>query len=113
LARLLILLLFIWFLAEAVPSIKEHQHKEPPPDPSAKLVNSEIVSLPDGATLFAPDGTIGRTLADWLERHETSGRYFNLGDNQFIGETAEPTAESRGRVPRLVRQSPAKSGLSA
>lgn len=63
---------------------------------------SAIVSLPDGSTMLAPNGTVGRDLVDWLSRREPGQRTFELGGQEFVGRTSELTPESIGRIPRLI-----------
>ncbi|MBO9713821.1 OmpA family protein [Sphingomonas sp.] len=61
---------------------------------------ADIVDLPDGGTLMASKGTVTRSLVDWLKSDADTGN-FELGGQEFVGRTAQPTPESLGRVPRL------------
>lgn len=63
---------------------------------------SGIVALSDGSTLVAPKGTVGRDLVDWLAGRGDGQRSFELGGHQFVDRTMAPTAETMGRLPRLV-----------
>ena len=63
---------------------------------------ANIVGLRDGQTLVAAKGTVGREIVDWLASRRPGRRYFELGGQQFVGDTTEPTAESRARLGRLV-----------
>ena len=63
---------------------------------------ASIVGLRDGQTLVAAKGTVGREIVDWLASRQPGSRFFELGGQQFVGNTTEPTAESRARVGRLV-----------
>jgi outer membrane protein OmpA-like peptidoglycan-associated protein len=60
-----------------------------------------VVALPHGATLLERRGTAGRNIADWLATHAQGVRSFEIGGNQFLGDTAEPTADSMARISRL------------
>lgn len=63
---------------------------------------SGLVSLQDGSTLIAEPGTVGRDLVDWLAAREPGRKVFELGGQEFIGRTAQPTSESLGRATRLI-----------
>jgi len=77
------------------------QQPTPAPVPSDTSTDSGLVALPDGATMLAHQGTIGRQLVDWLASGEQT-RTFELGGQQFVGRSAEPTPLSIGRLQRLV-----------
>jgi len=51
--------------------------------------------------MVAKSGTVGRELVDWLASNEQS-RSFELGGQEFLGRSAEPTMESKVRLLRLV-----------
>jgi outer membrane protein OmpA-like peptidoglycan-associated protein len=60
-----------------------------------------VVALPHGTTLLEPRGTPGRNIADWLSTHPQGVRSFEVGGNQFVGESADLTDESVARISRL------------
>lgn len=60
-----------------------------------------IVALPGGKTLLEPDGSAGRDIFNWLSNHPQGSRMFEVGGNQFVGDTAVLTPESVGRLSRL------------
>jgi hypothetical protein len=64
---------------------------------------SHIVALPDRSTLHVPEGTVGRDIVDWLASGEAATSKFELGGDQFVGRTAEPTPELSARATRLVK----------
>jgi hypothetical protein len=73
-----------------------------PPKIPAPVDLSSIVILHDGSVLTAPQGTIGRDLVDWLASPTRTSRYFELGGQEFVGRSAEPTIDSKVRIERLV-----------
>ena len=72
-----------------------------PVDKVASSADSGIVALPDGATMLARPGTVGRDLVDWLATKAHS-RAFELGGQEFVGRSPAPTIESKARLPRLI-----------
>lgn len=98
-ARFILLFLFVALVAAAAIGIKNWG--EAPPVESAAADTSGLVALPDGSTLLAQQGTVGRDLLDWLERRQPGQKSFELGGEEFVGRTAQLTAESVGRIPRL------------
>jgi outer membrane protein OmpA-like peptidoglycan-associated protein len=100
LSRLIVLLLFGSLTTAAVLAIQSCQDR-PAPETQASSGDIGIVALPDGSTLLAEEGTIGRELVDWLESGEKS-RSFELGGQEFAGRSSEPTNEAAGRLPRLI-----------
>src|SRR6202008_4827248 len=66
--------------------------------PTAAPVVKSIVALRGGRTLVAPQGTVGRDIVEWLDSRQAGEHYFELGGDQFQGDTSEPTAESVGRL---------------
>ena len=60
-----------------------------------------VVALPNGGTLLEPRGTAGRNIVDWLDTHQNGNQAFEVGGNQFLGDTAELTPESVGRISQL------------
>ncbi len=63
---------------------------------------SSIVVLDTGSVLTAPKGTVGRDLLDWLASPDRTERYFELGGQEFVGRSVEPTVESKVRILRLI-----------
>ncbi len=78
-----------------VRSIRAERDTTPP---SAE----KIAILPDGVVMFAPDGTIARKLADWLESESRDARYFEVGGEQFVGKNVDPTPIAKTRLKYLV-----------
>lgn len=64
-------------------------------------VADNVVALPNGTTLLEPRGSAGREIVDWLETHPDGGKSFEVGGDQFLGDSAELTPQSVGRVSRL------------
>ncbi|WP_448664685.1 OmpA family protein [Sphingomonas sp. CJ20] len=66
----------------------------------------DVEILPNGAPLFAPDGSIAQHLVDWLDRADQAGArqsaYFELGGTQFRGKAVVPEPVAAARIPRLV-----------
>lgn len=52
--------------------------------------------------MIAAHGTVARGLVDWLAESENESGTFELGGQEFVGRTADPTPESLGRLTRLV-----------
>jgi outer membrane protein OmpA-like peptidoglycan-associated protein len=71
-----------------------------------------IVTLRDKSTMVAPEGTVGRDIADWLASNAPGSRYFELGGQQFVGDTSQPTLESEIRIDRLVTMLRANGDVS-
>ena len=111
-ARIFLILLPILLAAALVLSVRactaepEQQYKVGPE-------GSGIVALDDGSTLVAKKGTVGRDLVDWLAGRSDGQRSFELGGHQFVGRTMQPTAETIGRLPRLVAMLKANPDVTA
>ncbi len=99
-ARLIFFVLSVILFASIAIGIK-HWSERPPQQDVALGNGSGIVSLRDGLTMIAQQGTVGRELVDWLAQRKAGQKSFQLGGQEFIGRSAEPTAESVGRIPRL------------
>lgn len=111
-ARLFLILLPILLAAALVLSIRActaepEQHYKVGPE------GSGIVALDDGSTLVAKKGTVGRDLVDWLAGRGGGERSFELGGHQFVGRTMQPTAETVGRISRLVAMLKANPDVKA
>ncbi len=73
----------------------------PKPD-DAPAIAKQIAILPDGVVIFAPDGSVGQALVDWLDSSAKGTRYFEVGGRQFVGKSVEPTPAARSRLKGLV-----------
>jgi outer membrane protein OmpA-like peptidoglycan-associated protein len=80
--------------------------------PTAGPGIQSIVALRDGRTLVAPEGTVGRDIVEWLDSRQAGRQYFELGGDQFEGDTSEPTAESVARLDRLATMLQANRDVS-
>jgi outer membrane protein OmpA-like peptidoglycan-associated protein len=60
-----------------------------------------VVALPNGTTLLEPRGTPGREMVEWLDAHLDGSQQFEVGGNQFEGDTAILTTQSIARIARL------------
>ncbi len=69
--------------------------------PAAANFASEVAILGDGTPMFAPNGTVARTLADWLQDPRSTERYFEVGGAQFRPGAIEPLPEAIARLTRL------------
>jgi outer membrane protein OmpA-like peptidoglycan-associated protein len=69
---------------------------------TARVRVDGVVSLRHGGTMVAPEGTVGRDIVDWLQSDAAGERYFELGGEQFIGNSAELAADAWPRVDRFV-----------
>lgn len=99
-ARILLLAMFMLLVGAVALAVKSCSDR---PSPERVVTNSSgLVALRDGSTMMAEHGTVGRELVDWLAAGKAGQRRFELGGQEFVGRTAEPTAESLGRIPRLV-----------
>ena len=99
-ARILLLAMFIVLVGAVAMAVKSCSDRAPPEHEVTD--SSGLVALRDGSTMMAEHGTVGRDLVDWLAAGEEGQRRFELGGQEFVERTAEPTAESLGRIPRLV-----------
>lgn len=100
-ARLILLLMFMALVTALGMTLKRCSVEEPArQQPSGNAAG--LVALRDGSTMMAEKGTVGRDLVDWLAERTSGERTFELGGQEFMGRTAEPTPESIGRVPRLI-----------
>jgi hypothetical protein len=73
-------------------------HRHGPPTPPAALIPQEwdeIVTLPNGSTLMARRGSVGRKLVDWLASGDSSAASFEIGRTRIHARGA--AAELRGR----------------
>ncbi len=70
--------------------------------PPARNFAGEVAILGDGTPMFAPNGTIGRVLADWLGNPNSAEHYFEVGGTQFVGRAVDPTPDATARMTRLV-----------
>jgi outer membrane protein OmpA-like peptidoglycan-associated protein len=60
-----------------------------------------VVALPNGTTMLEPRGTPGRKMVEWLDTHLDGSQEFEVGGNQFEGDTAILTAQSIARIGKL------------
>lgn len=72
-----------------------------PTEPVSSDPVDSVVVFPNGSTLVAPRGTIGRQIADWLNSGRVGSRLFDVGGTQFTGQSLEPTMETEARLQRL------------
>lgn len=83
----------------------QHQASAPKPIPTASAVPpnwDSIVALPNGSSMLAPKGTVGRTLIDWLASKDPRATTFELGGRQFPAGKSVAVAGDDGRIPHLV-----------
>jgi outer membrane protein OmpA-like peptidoglycan-associated protein len=99
--RLLLLILFIAAGAAMTFGLKSCADRRPVDATPAVNFNSEVAILGDGTPIFAPNGTIGRTLADWLRDPESTRRYFEVGGEQFPRNAIDPLPAAKARLTRL------------
>lgn len=71
------------------------------------------VALRDGSVIFAPDGSITRELADWLDHPIGSEMRFEVGGVQFAPGSATPVPAAMPRVARLATMLRAYPGIRA
>lgn len=100
--RMLLLFLFMALVVSGSMAVKRCSQQTPPDPADVPGDPSVIVALADGSTMVAPHGTIGRELVDWLATREPGQKSFELGGQEFVGRTAQPTTESLGRIPHLI-----------
>lgn len=111
-ARLLLILFPILLAAAIILSIRACQN-QPSNVEIRDAEKAGLVALSDGSTLIAKDGTVGRDLVDWLASRGSARESFEVGGHQFVGRTMEPTAETLGRIPRLVAMLKANPDVKA
>lgn len=100
--RAILFALFILVLASATMTVRACSQPVSE-DPTTSARWEKIAILDDGSVMFAPDGTVARTLADWLKRPDGKSRWFELGGTQFEGRSIEPTPFTKTRLPRLAQ----------
>jgi len=108
-ARLLLLALLLTGLVAATLGLRSCGRDRPVTDQRADL--SAVVALPNGSTMTAPKGTVGRDMVDWLASQDDSERRFELGGREFHGRAIEPTVESKVRIGRGVQILKANPGV--
>jgi outer membrane protein OmpA-like peptidoglycan-associated protein len=106
-AILILVPIFVW-LALMEAYVAYVPGDEPLQDRGA----DSIVALPNGSTLLEPRGTVGRNIADWLDAHPQGVQSFEVGGNQFVGDTAELTPESVERIGKLAAMLKADRNVS-
>lgn len=111
-ARLILIIFPILLVAAIILSIRACQ-QAPKQRDQGSPDDSGIVALRDGSTLLAKRGTVGRDLVDWMAGRGESQRSFELAGHQFIGRSMQPTAETLGRLPRLVAMLKANPDVKA
>lgn len=100
--RMIMIVIFIVLAVFGSMAVKRCSEESPPDPTEAKGDQSAIVALADGSTMAVPRGTVGRDLVDWLAKRQPGQKTFELGGQEFVGRSAEPTAESLGRVSSLI-----------
>lgn len=63
---------------------------------------TELIGLPNGATIAVEPGSVGQQLANYLASAEPAPRSFQIGGDQFADWSATPKPEVRALVPGLV-----------
>lgn len=111
-ARLLLILCPILFATAIILSIRACQ-QQPPDVEIHDAREAGLVALSDGSTLIAKEGTVGRELVDWLAARDGTEKGFELGGHQFVGRSMQPTAETLGRIPRLIAMLKANPDVQA
>ena len=80
---------------------------------SSTRVDDSIIALKDGSTMVAERGTLGREMADWVERNTKGQATFLLAGEHFSRGSAAPASESWPRFSRLALLLNANSDLTA
>ena len=105
-ARIILLGLLLLLAAAAVLGLRACDDRAERAAHPVTAVNPEtadqIVGLPDGETLVAAKGSVGRGLIDWLDARKRRAASFEVGGREFAEGTATPTPEGAGRLPRLI-----------
>lgn len=99
--RLMALLLFLSAGIAAMLTVKSCSERDPAAGPPAANFDTKVAILGDRTPIFAPNGTIGRTLADWLQDSRSTQHYFEVGGAQFGPGVADPLPEAKARLTRL------------
>ncbi len=89
--RFLLFIAFLLFTISIGMVWKRWEDRPPVPIPSAHSSPYALVGLPNGSTMMAERGTVTRALVDWLEDTTPGSKSFELGGEEFIGRTANPT----------------------
>ncbi|PTD19019.1 OmpA family protein [Sphingomonas fennica] len=104
--RLIFLSLFLLLVAAGALALRSCDARSDNPVPEEAPLNAAvadvIVGLPNGATLVAQKGTVGRQLIEWLAMNDGKAMPFELGGKEFLPGSTNPTVEDSGRLPRLV-----------
>lgn len=97
--RLLFLGFFVGLVLACSLAMKACQATQP--FESSTGGTAGIVGLPDGSTLTAAKGSVGRGLIDWLESDRAGSASFELGTREFAPRSLRPTVDADSRIPRL------------
>lgn len=98
-ARFLLLLTSI--LAVAAATLSLQSCKSPPAEPEPRGPATDLVALPDGATMIAKSGSIERAVADWLDEGRDEEAGFALAAGTFEDGSATLSPRALGRTARL------------
>lgn len=98
-ARLLLTLTSILFVAAGILSLQSC--KSPPAEPEPRGPATDLVTLPDGATMLAKSGSIEREVADWLDKGSDQDAVFALGAGTFDDGGTALSPRALGRTARL------------
>jgi outer membrane protein OmpA-like peptidoglycan-associated protein len=100
--RMLTIAALVAILGGGAFTLERCTREAPAPSHASSSSVDAVVELNDGSTMFAARGTVGRTLIDWLADRKPGQRDFELGGQEFVGQTARLTGESIGRVQRFI-----------
>jgi outer membrane protein OmpA-like peptidoglycan-associated protein len=100
LARTLLLLASLIFVVGTALSLQSCMQKAPPEDVVIGS-SSDIVTLADGATMVAEQGTRDRALADWLNGAGKTGQSITLRSPLFEQRSGQLTEQGIGDVATL------------
>lgn len=98
-ARFFLFLIIILTAAAATLSLQSCKTPAPEPEPVGPA--TDLVILPDGATMIARSGSPERALADWIGRREGEETVVALPDAMFGPDRAALSPAALGRTARL------------
>ena len=95
------LLFLMTMLAAAAATLSLQSCKTPPPQPEPVGPTTDLIILPDGATMIARSGSPERALAEWIGRREGEETGVALSDAMFSPDRTALSPAALGRTARF------------
>ena len=79
----------------------------------APAVGDELAMLPDGSTMLVKPGSGGQRILAWLNQDEVGKQTFNVGNGNFVPDTAGLTHEGWEHLAQFAQMLKSHSDVSA